>query len=235
MENQKVVVIGGSEGIGLAVAKGARALGADVLIVSRNPSKLEAARIAVPGLTTHAADINNRSELASVFARLDHLDHVYVSAGSTKVGTPLEQDLSQFEAPFNERVWGSVEVVRAAHSRMRPGGSFTFTGGLSSDRPVKGAWVSGIATAAAEQLARVLALELAPLRFNAIAPGWTDTPMWDRIFGNQKAETLQKVVSRHPIPRIVTADEVASAVTFLMQNKAITGEVIHIDCGARLV
>ena len=96
-------------------------------------------------------------------------------------------------------------MVRAAHGLVRPGGSFTFTGGLSSDRPVPGAWVSGIATMATEQLARVLALELAPIRFNAIAPGYTAT------------------------------DEVAQAVLLLMQNEAMTGETIHVDCGARLV
>ena len=118
---------------------------------------------------------------------------------------------------------------------MRPGGSFTFTGGLSSDRPVRGAWVSGVATMATEQLARVLALELAPLRFNAIAPGYTDTPMWDRIFPENGVRALSDVTKTHPIPRLVTADEVAQAVMLLMQNGAMTGETIHVDCGARLV
>ena len=118
---------------------------------------------------------------------------------------------------------------------MRPGGSFTFTGGLSSDRPVSGAWVSGIATMATEQLARVLVLEIAPIRFNAIAPGYTDTPMWDHIFSGNGVQALSDVTKKHLIPRLVTADEVAQAVLLLMQNEAITGETIHVDCGARLV
>ena len=95
--------------------------------------------------------------------------------------------------------------------------------------------MSGIATMATEQLARVLALELAPIRFNAIAPGYTDTPMWDHIFPTNGAQALTDVTKKLLIPRLVTADEVAQAVLLLMQNEAITGETIHVDCGARLV
>jgi NAD(P)-dependent dehydrogenase (short-subunit alcohol dehydrogenase family) len=235
MLNQQVVVIGGSEGIGLAVAKAALRLGARVLAVARTGAKLEAARAAVPGLEIAVADINDSASIAAIFSQLAAVDHVYIAAGSTKIGTPLDHPLDQFRHKFDERLWGSLEVVRAAHRLMRPGGSFTFTGGLSSDRPVSGAWVSGIATMATEQLARVLALDLAPLRFNAVAPGYTDTPMWDQIFPGNGVQALHDVTSKQPLPRLVSADEVAQAVLLLMQNQAITGETIHIDCGARLV
>ncbi|MEG3132508.1 SDR family oxidoreductase [Rouxiella sp. T17] len=235
MQNQQVVIIGGSEGIGLAVAKAARELGANVLAVARTQEKLEAAQRSVEGLEIAVADINNPASLKRVFSQFDAVDHVYIAAGSTKTGSPLEPELEAFKHKFDERLWGSVEVVRAAQNLMRPGGSFTFTGGLSSDRPVIGAWVSGIATMATEQLARVLALELAPLRFNAVAPGYTDTPMWDSIFPGDGVKILDEVVKKNLLPRLVTAEEVAQAVILLMQNKAITGETIHIDCGARLV
>ena len=235
LNQQQVVVIGGSEGIGLAVAKAARALGARVLAVGRTRAKLEAARDAVSGLEICVADINDSASIDALFAGLDVVDHVYIAAGSTKIGTPLDHPLDAFRQKFDERLWGSMNVVRAAHRLVRPGGSFTFTGGLSSDRPVSGAWVSGIATMATEQLARVLALELGPVRFNAIAPGYTDTPMWDSIFPGSGAQALGDVIKKQPVPRLVSADEVAQAVLLLMQNGAITGETIHIDCGARLV
>ena len=235
MTEQKIVIIGGSEGIGFAVAKAARALGARVLAVSRTRAKLEAARDAVSGLEIRVADINNTASIQELFSELSTVDHVYIAAGSTKIGGPLDHPLSDFRHKFDERLWGSIDVVRAAHRLMRPGGSFTFTGGVSSDRPVSGAWVSGIATMATEQLARVLALELAPIRFNAIAPGYTDTPMWDHIFPENRAQALSDATKKYPIPRPVTADEVAQAVMLLMQNEAMTGETIHIDCGARLV
>jgi NAD(P)-dependent dehydrogenase (short-subunit alcohol dehydrogenase family) len=235
MTEQQVVIIGGSEGIGLAVAKAARALGAQVLAVARTREKLEAARDAVSGLEIRVADINNTASIEELLSELLTVDHVYIAAGSTKIGGPLDHPLSEFRHKFDERLWGSIGVVRAAHRLVRPGGSFTFTGGLSSDRPVKGAWVSGIATMATEQLARVLALELAPIRFNAVAPGYTDTPMWGHIFPQNGAQALSDVAKKQPVPRLATADEVAQAVLLLMQNEAITGETIHVDGGARLV
>jgi NAD(P)-dependent dehydrogenase (short-subunit alcohol dehydrogenase family) len=235
MTEQQVVIVGGSEGIGLAVAKAARACGARVLAVSRTRTKLEAARDAVSGLEIRVADINDTASIEELFSELPTVDHVYIAAGSSMIGGPLDHPLSDFRHKFDERLWGSIDVVRAAHRLVRPGGSFTFTGGLSSDRPVPGAWVNGIATMAAEQLARVLAMELAPIRFNAISPGYTDTPMWDHIFRENGAKALGEVTRKHPIPRLVTADEVAQAVLLLMQNEAITGETIHVDCGARLV
>ena len=187
------------------------------------------------GLEIRVADINNTASIQELFSELSTLDHVYIAAGSTKIGGPLDHPLSDFRHKFDERLWGSIDVVRAAYRLMRPGGSFTFTGGVSSDRPVSGAWVNGIATMAAEQLARALAIELAPIRFNAIAPGYTDTPMWDHIFPGNRAQALRDATKKYPIPRPVTADEAAQAVMLLMQNEAMTGETIHIDCGARLV
>lgn len=227
MHEQQVVIIGGSEGIGLAVAKAARALGARVLSVGRTAEKLEAAQRVVEGLEVAVADINDPASLRAVFSGLDAIDHIYIAAGSTKMGSPLDPELDNFKHKFDERLWGSVDVVRAAQDKMRATGSFTFTGGLSSDRPVKGAWVSGIATMATEQLA--------PLRFNAVAPGYTDTPMWNTIFPDNGVRLLGETVQKNPVPRLVTADEVAQAVLLLMQNSAITGETIHVDCGARLV
>lgn len=235
LTEQQVVIIGGSEGIGLAVAKAALNVGARVLAIARTKEKLDAARNAVGGLEVRVADINHAASIQDLFSELTTVDHVYIAAGSTKIGGPLDHPLNEFRHKFDERLWGSIEVVRAAHGLVRPGGSFTFTGGLSSDRPVNGAWVSGIATMATEQLARVLALELAPIRFNAIAPGYTDTPMWNHIFPDNGAQALNDVVKKHLVPRLVTADEVAQAVLLLMQNEAITGETIHVDCGARLV
>jgi len=235
MIGQQVVIIGGSEGIGLAVAKAALSAGAQVLAASRKREKLEAAQNALKGLEVRVVDINDTTSIRALFSDLEAVDHVYIAAGSTKIGSPLDDLIGEFRQKFDERLWGSIDVVRAAHSLIRPGGSFTFTGGLSSDRPVSGAWVSGIATMATEQLARVLALDLAPIRFNAIAPGYTDTPMWDSIFPGIGTQALGDVTKKQPIPRLVTAEEVALAVLLLMQNQAITGETIHVDCGARLI
>jgi len=143
--------------------------------------------------------------------------------------------MADFRQAIDTRVWGQYMWWRAAVPKMNGTGSLTFTGGLSSARPVAGAWATAVATAAAEQLARALALELAPIRVNAISPGWTDTPMWDSILGEAKQEVFGGVATQVLVKRLSTSEEVAQAVIFLMNSGTITGEVIHVDSGHRLV
>lgn len=170
----------------------------------------------------------------TIFEAIPRIDHVYVAAGSTGVTNIFEGPLEAQLALLRLRIWGNANVVRGAASRIRPGGSITFTGGVSTARPVAGAWVTNVATAASEQMARALALDLKPVRFNAVSPGWTDTPMWERVLGENRHEVFEGVAKQLPVGRISTAAEVARAVLFLMQNEAVTGEVVHVDGGGRL-
>jgi NAD(P)-dependent dehydrogenase (short-subunit alcohol dehydrogenase family) len=235
LEGQHVVVVGGASGIGLAVARDASKAGARVSVLDLAAEALEGLAATLPKAHRAVVDVLDEAEVTRAFAQLGPVDHVYVAAGTTRLGSILEGPLEPQLRPLQVRLFGSVNVVRAAAKHVRPGGSFTFTGGVSSDRPVAGAWVSSVGTMAAEQLARTLALELAPLRFNAVAPGWTDTPMWDAVLGANKAQVFQGVAEKLPTRRLSTAAEVASAVLFLMTNGAITGEVVHVDGGGRLV
>lgn len=230
-----VVVVGGSQGIGFETARLAAQAGATVTIMGRSPDKLKAAGDQL-GIGQRAVlDILDEAAVHQTFANLSAIDHVYIAAGRFVGGKILDGSIDQFRPAIDSRVWGSVAVIQAAAPRMSAGGSITLTGGLSTDRPVVGAWVTAVATAAAEQMARALALELAPIRVNAIAPGWTDTPMWDAVFGVAKQEVFREVAAKIPMGQLATASEVASAVLFLMSNVSITGEVIHIDGGHRYV
>jgi NAD(P)-dependent dehydrogenase (short-subunit alcohol dehydrogenase family) len=233
--NQHVVVVGGSSGIGLAVAQQAHQAGARITLLARSAEQLAQAASTLERVETIALDIMDEAGIQAAFARLGPIDHVYIAAGRTQLGSILNGTIDEQMLPLMERLWGSVHVVRAAVPQLRPGGSITFTGGLSTDRPVAGAWISGVATAAAEQLARVLALELAPLRFNAISPGYTDTPLWDKVLGEAKTQALAGVAERLPVKHIATANEVAAAVLLLMTNSSMTGAIIHVDGGARLI
>jgi NAD(P)-dependent dehydrogenase (short-subunit alcohol dehydrogenase family) len=235
LQGQQVVVLGGGSGIGLAVARQALARGAAVTIAGRSETRLRAAAEELGAVATVALDVTDPALVQELFAGLPRVDHVYFAAGGTQLSNILEGDVEAQLAPLMTKLWGAVHVIRAAVPRMASGGSLTFTGGLSTDRPVQGAWVSGVATAAAEQLARVMALELAPLRVNAVSPGYTDTPMWDGVLGAAKRDVLDGVAARLPVRRIATPDEVAAAVLLLMSNRSMTGAVIHVDGGARLV
>jgi NAD(P)-dependent dehydrogenase (short-subunit alcohol dehydrogenase family) len=235
---QHIAVVGGTSGIGLAVAQLALAAGARVTVMGRNAARLDAACTGpllgrAQGVTV---DVSDEAAVRRAFDAIEVPRHIYVAAASFVGGSVLETPLPELVAALNVRLWGAVHVVRAAASRMRAaGGSFVFTGGVSSDRPVAGAWPTAVATAATEQLARCLTLELAPLRFNAIAPGWTDTPMWDELLGTGKADAFAAVAARLPTGRIATAEEAAQAVLLLMANASINGEVLHVDGGHRLV
>lgn len=234
---QHVVVVGGSSGIGLAVAQGALAQGAAVTIMARDAARLEQAVAQTDGRARGVVmDVSDESAVHRAFAELSPPQHVYIAAASFVGGSVLDAPLDSLRSAIDVRLWGAVHVVRAAAPRMREaGGSFVFTGGLSTDRPSRGAWPTAVATAATEQLARCLALELAPLRCNAISPGWTDTPMWDPLLGADKAAVFADVAARLPSGRLASPDEVASAVLLLMHNSAINGEVLHVDGAHRLI
>ena len=119
MTEQQVVIIGGSEGIGLAVAKAARTLGVRVLAVSRTREKLEAARDGVSGLEIRVADINNTASIHELSSEFVTVDHVYIAAGSTKIGGPLDHPLSDFRHKFDQRLWGSINR-QCAHRALTP-------------------------------------------------------------------------------------------------------------------
>ncbi|MBW4693741.1 MAG: SDR family oxidoreductase [Lyngbya sp. HA4199-MV5] len=235
LSNQHVVIVGGSSGIGLATGTLAKQLGADVTLISRDAAKLKQIASQLDSVRIAIADFADEAATDAAFANLPPIHHVYVAAGSFVGGNILEGKMADFRRAIDTRIWGSVHVVRAAVPKMSATGSLTFTGGLSTDRPVKGAWATAVATAAAEQLARALALELAPLRVNAIAPGWTDTPMWNDILGAEKQAIFGGVATQVPMKRLSLATEVAQAVIFLMQSATVTGEVLHVDGGHRLV
>jgi NAD(P)-dependent dehydrogenase (short-subunit alcohol dehydrogenase family) len=237
---QHVVVIGGSSGIGLAVARRALASGATVTIAARTASRLANAAAQLQGIgpssvRTHVLDVQDATSVQQFFDESLPPRQLFVSAAGFAGGSILRDPVDAARAAFDTRVWGAVEVVRAAATRMQgPDDSIVLTGGISTDRPSAGAWPTALGTAATEQLARLLALELAPLRVNAISPGWTDTPMWDAVLGDGKPDTFAHIRTRIPTGRLATPDDVAQVVTMLMTNRAMNGEIVHVDGGHRL-
>jgi NAD(P)-dependent dehydrogenase (short-subunit alcohol dehydrogenase family) len=236
LENHQVVVIGGSSGIGLAVAEAVIAAKGRVTVVGRDAERLDAVRQRLPQSSTAVADVLDLGALTSMFAGLEHVDHLVVTAGRAVLSSFTEgPEPAEQLRDLDVKLVGAANAVRAALPRFRPGGSVVLTGGVSTTRPVAGAWTTSVATAAVEQLARTLALELAPLRVNAVSPGWTATPMWDAVLGDAAASTLESVAASHLTGRVAAPEEVAAAVLALLVNPAISAEVLHVDGGARLV
>jgi NAD(P)-dependent dehydrogenase (short-subunit alcohol dehydrogenase family) len=238
LEGKRVVIIGGSSGIGLETARLALAAGALVTIAGRSEERLERAAKAISSsgdrLRSIVADLSDESSIRSLFAQESRVDHVFVPAGELKPGGGdlLTSDLDGLRSILEVRLMGVTHVVRQARLKME-GGSITLMSGLYSTRPAPGGGMGAAAVAAVEGMTRALALDLAPIRVNAVAPGLIDTPLWDS-FGADR-EAILANGAKLPVGRIGRPEEVAAAVIFLMSNGFITGIVLPIDGGGGLV
>jgi NAD(P)-dependent dehydrogenase (short-subunit alcohol dehydrogenase family) len=234
LKGANIVVMGGSSGIGLAAAKLAQHEGAAVTIAGRSLEKLAQAQRELDGVRTVVADVTDDAAVGRVFEELDHVDHVLISAGTIVNGKIVDNDLATLRHIVDERIWGPTYVVRHARPRMT-GGSVTFTSGGLSSRPRLGAAMITAGLAAVEALAPALALELAPVRVNAVTPGLIDTPLLHAAYGANRDALVNSRAAALPGKRIGTADEVAQAIIMLMTNEYINGAVLHIDGGGRFL
>lgn len=231
-----VVVFGGSSGIGLAAAAAAKAKGAEVTLVGRAAEKVEAASRAIGGARTAVADIADRSAVEAMFRTLDRVDHLVITAGSFIVGKLMESDPDQLLAAMHERIAGPLYAIKAALPLMPPTASIVLTSGQLSDRPSgDGTSVIAAAVRGVEALARSLALELKPIRVNVVSPGFVDTPLFD-VFGPENRNAiLTQVAGNLPGGRVGHPEEVGEAIAFLLGNRYMNAEILHVDGGGRFV
>jgi NAD(P)-dependent dehydrogenase (short-subunit alcohol dehydrogenase family) len=231
-----VVVLGGSSGMGLATARMASRAGAAVTIVGRDADRLAGAAAELGGkVRTERADVADRDAVARIFDPLDRVDHVAILAGEQPAAPVAETSHELLGRALDARVWAAYNACAAALPKLHPEGSLVLCSGLSAHRPRAGRSAGAVATAAVESLARALAVELGPIRVNAVCPGPIDTPLLERVYGSDRHEALRPVTDRLPIKRLGTAEEVADAILFLMRNTYVTGITLHVDGGARLV
>lgn len=232
----KVVVLGGSSGIGLAVAKAARDDGADVVIASRTTQKLDAARGALgEGVQTHAVDMTDEQAVSDMFAAVGSVDHLVITAAELGGGLVKETPANALKKAFDSRFWGSYYATQAAAPNMPRSGSITYFSGISAWKPFAGESVVAASACAMESFARTMAVELAPIRVNTVCPGIVDTPLLDVFFGDAREAAVAGLNGVLPVGRIGRPDEIADAVVFLMTNGYMTGVTLHVDGGHRLV
>lgn len=233
LSNQTVVVIGGSSGIGLAVARGALRLGARVIVGGRDTERLATAAASNPGLETATLDITREDEVAAFFERAGALDHLVVTAGALIGSSPLRAlDVAVMRDAFDVKLTGSLIAAKHAAQRLRPGGSIGFTSGVLARKPSPQAVVKTAINAALEAAARQLARELAPLRVYAISPGPVNTPSWRLMDDASRSAMFDKLGSTLPVGFAASDDDTAAGYLFAMQARALTGAVIDLDSGA---
>jgi NAD(P)-dependent dehydrogenase (short-subunit alcohol dehydrogenase family) len=236
MNGQTVVVIGGSAGIGLETARAARAAGADVILTGRDPARLQAAARDVGAASSAAFDATDPHRLARFFAELPApVDHVMLS-GSGPYYAPLEEfDFAAARRDADQHLWLPLHLAREARGRVRPGGTLLFIGGTGGRARGVGLALIGALSAALPAIAANLAIELAPVRVNVIAPGFVDTGLSARLLGDDLDARREQLRATLPIGRVVGPQDVAALALHLMANTAVTGATYDVDGGQQLV
>jgi NAD(P)-dependent dehydrogenase (short-subunit alcohol dehydrogenase family) len=236
----KILIVGGSSGMGLALARDCLDRGAQVVVVGRDRGRLARARESLgahPGLETIAADVTDESEVAALFGTIGELDHIACTAADIQGSYELlpALDLKAARRAMESKVFGPLLLAKHGAPKLRPSGSITFTSGIAAYRPLPRGSVVAAVNAALEGLVRALAVELAPIRVNAVSPGWVDTPIWTFVAGDRKEEMLDGMARRLPVGRVGRPADIAEAIAFLMGSGFTTGTVLHVEGGHRLV
>jgi NAD(P)-dependent dehydrogenase (short-subunit alcohol dehydrogenase family) len=235
---QCIVIAGGSSGMGLALAERLALRGARTVILGRNAKKLSAARESLGGnARAIACDITDEAQVARMFAELDAVDHIVATAADIEGAYRLLPDIELAAARrvMESKVYGPLLLAKHGAPKLKANGSITYTSGIAAYRPSARGSVVASANAGLEGLVRALAVELAPIRVNAVSPGWVDTPIWSFVAGDAKAATLQAMAERLPVGRVGQPGDIADAILFLMQNGFTTGSVLHVEGGHRLI
>jgi NAD(P)-dependent dehydrogenase (short-subunit alcohol dehydrogenase family) len=234
LEGQAVLVIGRGSGLARAVTLAARDAGAKVVAAGRDRDALAAAYADEPGISTETVDLTDEASIAALGERLGSVDHVVSTASARARGRVPDLDRDAIRLSFDTKVIGPLMLAKHLAPRISQGGSFVLFSGVAAAKIAVGTLGVAITNAAADTLARSLALELAPIRVNAISPGVIDTGAWDALGKQGKADYFADMSARNPVRRIGTADDIANGVLFAMTSPFLTGVTVHIDGGEPL-
>jgi NAD(P)-dependent dehydrogenase (short-subunit alcohol dehydrogenase family) len=236
-ENKRVVIVGGSSGIGLAVAHEVALQGAEVVIVSSNAERVQEAIKSIGGEARgEAVDVSDEKAVERLFTKLGAFDHLVFTAGDS---LPLRElattDLKQARRAFELRYWSALAAVKYGSPQIRKGGSVVLTTGVAGRRPQNGWVIAASVCGAIDALTRALAIELAPIRVNAVSPGVVRTNLWQNMSSAEREELYESVGKRLPVGRVGEAHDIAQAYLFLMQEEFGTGQTVVVDGGTVLV
>jgi NAD(P)-dependent dehydrogenase (short-subunit alcohol dehydrogenase family) len=229
LAGKKVVVVGGSSGIGLSTAELAMREGAEVIIAARNADRLKAVADNL-GAKAIPADVTSDESVANLFRSCGPVDHVVVTAAQLRSGPFKTVAMEDVRATMEGKFWGAWRVARSAE--IRPGGSLTLVSGYLSIRPRPNSAIIGAANGAIESLARSLALELAPVRVNAVSPGIIDTPIRAAMPEAARRDMLAKTAASLPVGRVGVGEDIARQILAFMTIGFATGSIVYIDGGA---
>ncbi|HTK18252.1 MAG TPA: SDR family oxidoreductase [Mucilaginibacter sp.] len=237
LNGKRIVLIGGTSGFGLATAKAAAAEGAELIVVSSRQSSVDKALSILPeGTQGFTADVSDEQQVEELFKKIGEFDHLIFSAGETlQIGNPTDVNIEDSRKFFNVRYWGALMAVKYGSPYIRKGGSIVLTNGIVGIRPWKGWSVAASIGGAVESLTKGLAIDLAPIRVNAVCAGMVKTDLWNNIPEAEREAMYNEVGSKLLTGRVGEAEDIAEAYIFLMKGSYTTGQMIVVDGGNVLV
>ncbi|MBE9189622.1 SDR family oxidoreductase [Gloeocapsopsis crepidinum LEGE 06123] len=234
LANKKVVIIGGSSGIGLATAKATLTAQAKVLIAGRSLEKLQQAQQEIGDeVEIRSLDLLQENAIKQFCTDVGVIDHLVIPGSSVKTGLLRELDTADAQKSMASKFWGSYLLTK--YAQIADCGSIVLFSGILSRRPSPGYTVLAAINAAVEAFGRALALELAPVRVNVVSPGLVDTPVYAGMPQQQREAFLQSTADKLPVKRIGQPEDIAATVLYLLENGYTTGTVIDVDGGSLLV
>jgi NAD(P)-dependent dehydrogenase (short-subunit alcohol dehydrogenase family) len=233
----RVVVLGGTSGIGLAVAAAAAREGAAVVVASSQAAKVNAALTQLAGTAEgHIVNLTNEEAVQSLFDRIGMFDHLVFTAGDAVWQRSItEIEIADAKRMFELRVWGAFMAAKHGSKRVRPGGSIVLTSSTQLVKASAGWTVGASISSAIAGLTRALAVELAPIRVNCVAPGVVRTPLWNRLSEIEQERVFAATAAALPVGRVGNPEEIAAAYMFLMREGFATGQTIVIDGGQTII
>ncbi|MFC5911224.1 SDR family oxidoreductase [Streptacidiphilus monticola] len=232
LSGKRIVVIGGSSGIGFSVAAHAAEEGAEVIIASSTQEKLDRALGRLPEqVRGRRLDVTDPAGVQAFFDEIGDYDHLAYTAGDPlQIKAFGDTDIDQAKAFFTVRYWGAFTAARFGAAGIRPGGSIVLSSGSAGARPGKGWAVAASITAASEALARALAVDLAPVRVNVVRPGPTRSELWEGSIPEPE-ELYRTFGEKLLVGRVGEVSEVAQTYLYLMRNGFSTGSTVTVDGG----
>ncbi|TCC94342.1 SDR family oxidoreductase [Pedobacter frigiditerrae] len=237
LKGKKVVIIGGSSGIGLATAKSVASKGGFVIIASSNQQRIDKALQELPTESIgYTIDVTNEMQVKNLFVQIGAFDHLVFTAGENLIlSNVADTTLEVARNYFNIRYWGAFTAVKYATPFINTTGSIVLTSGIASNRPNKG-WALGASICAAmEGFARAMAMELAPIRVNAVSPGVVKTELWGGMSESDRKTMYTSIGNTLPVKRVGEAEDIAKTFVYLLEQEYGTGQTLTIDGGTSLV
>jgi NAD(P)-dependent dehydrogenase (short-subunit alcohol dehydrogenase family) len=223
----RVVIMGGTAGIGLATAEKLTAEGAEVTVTGRDPTKLAA----LEGRVKHAEQLDgtDRAKVAEFFDRIGDIDHLVLafSPGAGAFGPISDLPIETIRTAFEGKLFGYLHAIQ--HARVT--GSITLISAASARGAMPGTAVLAAANGAIERMVAPLAAELAPVRVNAVSPGVVDTDWWSFLDEDTKREQFESFAAGQPVHRVGVPADVAEAIGYLVHATYVTGVILPVDGG----